>query len=614
MRATDDLPLNPIMHRANSPAPAGWLLIRLALGSFMVALLTGCASGTLAPVLTLPSPAPAATQVSPAVGALQAGDTTPQPAVQTRAPAPPEVNPASASATPPQAPLPVQPVVLANPSTQPPAAVSDRSLATPAPTPAPAVVPVGRPVAAPISAPVVTPQAALVTVGPSLSAPLAPELGSVPGDLWERIRRGFAMPDLTVDLVKQQERLYTARPEYLERMVERSRKYLFHIVEELELRNMPTELALLPFVESAFNPQAVSIAKAAGIWQFMPATGRHFDLKQNVFRDDRRDVMASTRAALDYLQRLHGMFGDWHLALASYNWGEGSVGRAIARNRSAGLGTRYQDLRMPNETRYYVPRLQALKNIVASPQPFNVDLPVIANHPYFQDVEIRRDIDVALAARLADVKLEDFRALNPSANRPVILAAGTGKILLPWDNAEVFKRNVEAHSEGRLASWTAWTVPSTMSVAEAARRAGWVESELRAVNNIPPRMLIKAGSTLVVPRAPHVQTDVPDQLADNGSLSLAPEGGVRRTTVKARQGDTVALMARRHKVSAESLAEWNKVGINAGFKAGDSVVLFLPARASANQAKPKPGSQPAQKKAAPRKRSAAPAKKAPEKR
>jgi membrane-bound lytic murein transglycosylase D len=259
---------------------------------------------------------------------------------------------------------------------------------------------------------------------------------------------------------------------------------------------MPTELALLPFVESAFNPQAVSIAKAAGIWQFMPATGRHFDLKQNVFRDDRRDVMASTRAALDYLQRLYGMFGDWHLALASYNWGEGSVGRAVARNQRAGLGTRYQDLRMPDETRYYVPRLQALKNVVASPGSFNVELPLIPNHPYFQDVDIKRDIDVALAARLADVKLEDFRALNPSANRPIILAAGTGKILLPWDNAEVFKRNLQAHSEGRLASWTAWSVPSTMSVAEAARRSGMTESELRSVNNIPPRMLIKAGSWL----------------------------------------------------------------------------------------------------------------------
>ena len=399
-----------------------------------------------------------------------------------------------------------------------------------------------------------------------------------PADLWHRIRRGFAMPNLESDLVRQQEQWYVSRPDYIQRMTERSRKYLFHIVEELERRNMPTELALLPFIESAFNPQAVSSARAAGMWQFMPATGQYFELKQNVFRDDRRDVLASTRAALDYLQKLHGMFGDWHLALAAYNWGEGSVGRAIARNQRSGLGTSYLDLNMPNETRNYVPKLQAVKNIVANPEGLRTELPLIENHPYFQTVTVSRDIDVELAAKLADVSIEDFKALNPSMKRPVILAAGTPEILLPWDNAKVFQRNFDAHNAGQYASWTAWSAPSTMSVTEAARRVGMNESDLRNVNTIPPRMLIKAGSVLIVPRSAKMQDDVTGHVADNGQLNLAPENVTRRTTVKAGKRDTVATIARRYRLSPAQVAEWNDVGAAAAFKAGQQVVVFLPVR------------------------------------
>ena len=409
-----------------------------------------------------------------------------------------------------------------------------------------------------------------------------------PADLWERIRRGYAMPSLQNDLVRRHEQWYATRPDYIQRMTDRSRKYLFHIVEELERRNMPSELALLPFIESAFNPQAVSHARAAGMWQFMPATGKDFDLKQNFFRDDRRDVLASTRAALDYLQRLHGMFGDWHLALAAYNWGEGSVGRAIARNKRLGLGTGYTDLNMPDETRNYVPKLQAVKNIVANPDSFRAELPVIENHPYFQTVVVSRDIDVELAARLADVALEDFRALNPQLNRPVILAAGTPQILLPWDNATVFQRNFAAHTAGQYANWTAWSVPATMSATEAARRVGMSEAELRTVNTIPPRMLIKAGSVLVVPRTPKMQTDVASHLADNGQLSLAPEISTRRTTVKAGRNETVTSVARRYRVTPAQVAEWNDLAVSSAFKAGQQVVLHLPGRVAGARAQAAP--------------------------
>ena len=419
-----------------------------------------------------------------------------------------------------------------------------------------------------------------------------------PADLWERIRRGFAMPNLETDQVSDREQWYATRPDYMQRMTERSSKYLFHIVEELEVRGMPTELALLPYIESAFNPQAVSSAKAAGMWQFMPATGSDYQLRQNAFRDDRRDVLASTKAALDYLQRLYGMFGDWHLALAAYNWGEGNVGRAIARNQKNGLGTGYLDINMPAETRLYVPKLQAVKNIVANPERYRTELPLIENHPYFQTVLITRDIDVELAARLAGVKLEDFKALNPSMHRPIIMAAGTPQILLPWDNAAVFQRNFEAYTKGQYASWTAWTVPSTMSVTAIAQRVGMSEGDLRSMNSIPPNMMVRAGSALIVPRSAANGGDVAGHVADNGHVALTPEIVTRRTVVKAGKKENTASIAQRYRVSVADVANWNDVSAGAVFKAGQQVVLYLPVRASKGKASAS-GTGSGSKKAAP---------------
>ncbi len=430
----------------------------------------------------------------------------------------------------------------------------------------------------------VYPTGALQPITAGNASSLAVAQLAPPADLWERIRRGFGMPDLDNDLVHDREQWYATRPDYIQRMTERSSKYLFHIVEELERRGMPTELALLPYIESAFNPQAVSSAKAAGMWQFMPATGNDYQLRQNMFRDDRRDVLASTRAALDYLQRLYGMFGDWHLALAAYNWGEGSVGRAIAKNQKAGLPVGYEDITMPNETRLYVPKLQAVKNIVARPEAFRAELPVIENHPYFQQVTITRDMDVALAAKLADVKLEDFKALNPSMRHPVILASGTSTILLPWDNASVFRRNLEAYADGQYASWTAWTVPTTITANAAAAKVGMSEQDLRAVNGIPPRMLIKAGSTLVVPRTATMQDDVAAQVADSGRLALAPEIVTKRTVVKAGRRDDVAAVARRYRVTTSDVANWNSVSPSSTFKAGQQLIVYLPVRPHAGPA------------------------------
>jgi len=419
----------------------------------------------------------------------------------------------------------------------------------------------------------------------TVSDPLRPDAPidlsdvSANADLWSRVRAGFALPELDSPLVAEHERWYTSRPDYVQRMTERASRYLFHVVDEIQRRQMPTELALLPFIESAFNPQAMSSARASGIWQFMPATGKSFELKQNLFRDDRRDVLASTRAALDYLQKLNRQFGDWHLALAAYNWGEGNVQRAINRNAKLGLPTDYASLNMPPETRNYVPKLHAVKRIIASPERFGLTLSPIENHPYFVSVPLQRDMDSPLAARLAGLPLDEFKALNPSLNKPVILAAGTPQVLLPYDNAGLFVHNLAQH-KGPLASWTAWVVPRTMRPGEAARQVGMSEGALKDVNHIPAKMLVKAGSTLLVPRAAHREEDVSESLADNAIMSLAPDAPpLRRVSARAGKRETVATMARRLRVSPLQLAQWNRLGSSsASLKPGQSLVYYVPTR------------------------------------
>jgi membrane-bound lytic murein transglycosylase D len=352
---------------------------------------------------------------------------------------------------------------------------------------------------------------------------------------------------------------------------------------------MPTELALLPFTESAFNPQAMSVAKASGMWQFVSATGKDFDLKQNIFRDDRRDVLASTRAALDYLQRLHDMFGDWRLALAAYNCGQGTVQRAINRNLKAGLPTDYVNLNLPTETRQYVPKLQAVKNIVLHPENYSLTLPPVGNHPYFLSVPIERDIDVDTAAKLANVPVDEFRMLNPQLDKPVILAAGTPQVLLPYDNADDFVRAVKAQ-KGPLATWTAYVVGKTMRPAEAARLVGMSEDELRSINHIPARMLVKSGSTLLVPRSSHHAADVSVAVADTAAIALAPDlPPTKRVNMRiGKRAETVASVAHRWHLQPSEVAAWNHVRDNGKFAAGSTVVLFLPRATSLAHAQTRP--------------------------
>lgn len=308
-------------------------------------------------------------------------------------------------------------------------------------------------------------------------------------DVWKRVRRGFAIPNLHSPEVTQWTQYYAQRPESLRIMIERASKYLYYIVEEIDRRGLPTELALLPFVESAWNPVALSRSKASGLWQFIPSTGQHYRLQQNEWLDERRDPVASTNAALDYLAYLFDFQGDWHLALASYNWGEGAVQRAIKKNEGAGLPTDYLSLNMPDETRNYVPKLQAIKNIVSQPQRYGIVLPPLDNQPYFVAVPKAADIDITLAAQLADIPLDEFIALNPGFKRGVVWGKEQRRLLLPVGQVDVFLANLQAYN-GPLVS-----TPMKVAVAEApATRPTRARTSNRS--KAPRVHKVKSGETL----------------------------------------------------------------------------------------------------------------------
>ncbi|MBU0753263.1 MAG: transglycosylase SLT domain-containing protein [Gammaproteobacteria bacterium] len=362
------------------------------------------------------------------------------------------------------------------------------------------------------------------------------DLTASPDDLWQRIRNGFGMPDLHSPLVADRQAWYLNRPDLLKRVFDRSRKYIFHIVEELEKRGMPTELALLPIVESSFNPLAHSHARALGMWQFIPSTGKNYNLKQNYWMDQRRDIIASTSAALDYLQNIYEMNGDWHLALASYNWGENAVARAVAKNSARNQPTDYLNLTMPAETRYYVPKLQAIKNIVSQPELFGFRLEAIPNKPYFGTVDINADMDISLAAKLAETPLDEFIALNPAYHRPVVQGDNPSPLVIPVDKVDTFRRNLERYeAEDRpLSSWQTYTLKRGEKLDRVAARFGLTQAKLQQINGITRRVKVGPGFSLLVPgkgalaaadavagKLPQAQPDVPKSTRGKGGKRSA---------------------------------------------------------------------------------------------
>lgn len=343
-------------------------------------------------------------------------------------------------------------------------------------------------------------------------AAVRPEVKAAPRpvDMWERVRAGFRIPDIDNGRVRMWERWYSERPEYVEFIVELGSRFLYHVVEEVERRDLPTELTLLPMIESAYNPYAYSRSHASGIWQFIRSTAKNYGLRQTFWYDGRRDVIAATSAALDYLQDLHEMFGRWDLALAAYNMGENGLNRSIARNKRRKRPVTYERLWMPRQTRNYFPKLQAIKNIVSDPARFGLTLADIPNRPYFGTVTTDRHIDVKLAAELAEISNEEFRILNPAHNKPVIRAGGGAEtILLPLTNLETFRKNLQAH-DAPLVSWQTYKYKRKDRLWKIAKKHGVSTAYLKQVNGISPRGHFHAGDILLVPSQHVVDPHLPD--------------------------------------------------------------------------------------------------------
>ncbi len=400
----------------------------------------------------------------------------------------------------------------------------------------------------------------------------------VNSDLWSRIKDGYAIPNIKSPYTTNHETWYAARPDYMERMLERSQRYLFHIVEEVEKRGMPTEIALLPMIESAFNPQAYSRSKASGIWQFIPSTGKSFGLQQNFWVDNRRDVTAATSAALTYLQKLHGMFGTWDLALAAYNAGEGTVQRAINKNRSKGLPTDYQSLSLPPETRNYVPKLQAIKNIVTNPERFGLKVNAIPNRPYFARVSTPKQIDAKLAAELAEISFEEFSSLNPSYNRPVITSTGEKhQLLLPVWAAERFVTNL-ADYDKPLTNWQTYNAKRGERMDSIAKKFGINVAQLRDINGLSSHKQVRTSRALLVPSNYSSDADNEIDVAELEENSInrledVKDSEPKRPAVhKVKKGDTLQALANKYDTSSKALIKINQLK-SSNLKIGQSIQL-----------------------------------------
>jgi len=379
-------------------------------------------------------------------------------------------------------------------------------------------------------------------------------------NLWQRIYSRFDIKDENNSRSKKYEKWFSARPEYIERMMDRSQKYLFYVVGEVEKRGMPSEIALLPMIESAYNPIANSRSKAVGIWQFIPSTGRLYGLKQDWWQDKRRNVVDATNAALDYLQKLHALFGTWDLALAAYNAGEGTVSRAIAKNKAKGLPTDYANLKLPAETKDYVPKLQAIKNIVSNPSQYGLYIDPIPNKPYFTYVEAPAVIDADLAANLAEISYDEFLLLNSEHRRPLIRTnEKTQKFILPINAADTFVKNL-SQNEKPLVSWNIYKPKRNEKIKTIANKFDMEESDLIKANDLNPQKLIKPSSIILVAKKEGTETNAHQDIDESKiQKDSKTEISVSPNKYKVKSGDTLTKIAKKYGISVDELKDINQI-------------------------------------------------------
>ena len=379
-------------------------------------------------------------------------------------------------------------------------------------------------------------------------------------NLWQRIYSRFEIKDENNSRSKKYEDWYSARPEYVERMMDRSQKYLFYVVGEVEKRGMPSEIALLPMIESAYNPIANSRSKAVGIWQFIPSTGRLYGLKQDWWQDKRRNVVDATNAALDYLQKLHALFGTWDLALAAYNAGEGTVSRAIARNKAKGLPTDYAHLKLPAETKDYVPKLQAIKNIVSNPNHYGLYIDPIPNKPYFTYVDAPAVIDADLAANLAEISYDEFLLLNSEHRRPLIRTnEKTQQLILPISSADTFIKNL-SQNEKPLVSWNIYQPKRNEKIKAIANKFDMEESDLIKANDLNPQKIIKPSTIILVAKKEGEETNANQDISESKiQKDTKSEDSAKPNKYKVKPGDTLTKISKKYGISIDELKDINQI-------------------------------------------------------